>query len=562
MYDFRDDITELQNTLQTYYDEVYDDFESAINGVEGESESIEREKLYALLRQKVEGLDNIPMKANPEVESEVRQEFIGEQSGFTKGLPFYLAFGLSILSSRVKAYRGGVGELYQDIRSEQNKRFHDFRIHTKGLRSNEKVFDYARSNMINVPDKEVLEKRTASSPFSLKIGINFDAKYREFNEKARDFLFNKDFKIRSMTMTNNLKEKLRSSLASGYASGDSKARMANRVQSILGPKSNAQTIAITEVANAVNHGEWNYASEYRDYQGVEMIKTWFQIFRGSRRKAHTEVMGQTLKFEEKYMVDGEPMLRPHDPDASARNTIRCGCYLEYQLGTNVLKGSEDNRGVRRYIKSVETASDNEPYINAERIGDFVNVDDAADYVRDIYGITVDRRFTIDRMNSMARILDSMPYEVMLKNMKLTEVFATGAAAANVAEYVLDGRWMRFNENKELSDSVFEHVFSHELGHSLQYQYQELYEKFCQISWKRTGEGGVFNPKHWQRNTKGGFLTGNSLLNTKEHFADSVSWYVTRNSEMLEAAKRQAKRSMPELLKIFELFSQNFGPVRP
>jgi len=127
---------------------------------------------------------------------------------------------------------------------------------------------------------------------------------------------------------------------------------------------------------------------------------------------------------------------------------------------------------------------------------------------------------------------------------------------------LEGKWLRFGNEKELSNTVFEHALSHEIGHSLHYQFPELYEKFSSVSWNRVGEGNMFNAANWQRKTKGGFIASNSMKSPKEHFADSVAWYVTRNSEMFEVAKMQAQRGSPELMKIFELFTKHFGPVKP
>jgi len=562
MYDFREDIQDLQGVLQGLFEEVGEDFDAGINSVEGDDNVVIREKMYGLLKNKVEGLDDFRVKASLDVDPVARQEFLGEHSGLSKNLPFFVAFSLAVLSQRSKSLRGGTEFLFNDLRRTQNQRYHDMRVRLKRLQSTGDIVALAKESAFDIPDKVTIDRNTATGPFSLKIGLNFDAKYTEFNAKARGFLFGKEFKIKSQGMNETLKDRLRQTLANGYASGDSKAKMKTRVRSVLGPKSNAETIAITEVASAVNYGEYEFAKEFRDRQGVELIKTWQQIARTSKRKTHTNVAGQSLKFEEKFTVDGEPMDRPHDRDASARNVIRCGCYLDYEEGRSSIKGATDERGVRRYVESVAASPDEAPYVNAERIGSFKNVDDVIEYVRDIYGISVDEGFTIEQANSIASVLDAMPYEAMLKNLKLTEILSAGASAENIAEFALEGKWLRFGNEKELSSAVFEHALSHEIGHSLHYQFPELYEKFSSVSWDRVGEGNMFNAANWQRKTKGGFIASNSMKSPKEHFADSVAWYVTRNPEMFEVAKRQAQRGSPELMKIFELFTKHFGPVKP
>jgi hypothetical protein len=61
------------------------------------------------------------------------------------------------------------------------------------------------------------------------------------------------------------------------------------------------------------------------------LKTWITERDSKVRPAHRSVDGKTVKWEDYFMVGGEKMFRPKDPNASAKNVINCRCWLETEI---------------------------------------------------------------------------------------------------------------------------------------------------------------------------------------------------------------------------------------
>ena len=561
-YDFRPDVAELEKSLGGLYDDVTDDI---IEDVPFDKDEVEeRDQVYQYLNKQVAEINYVPIKARQEYDPEVIKNLNLTNGDVVNGLPFLLTLGLMIANSKTSALRGGTEQVYKDLSLATDKRYEVFRKKSKGIDSNTSLFPYAERSVASIPTKIQYKQVGANPPFSIKFNVNFDAQWSQFNRKAHEYLFGKDFKIKTQTITENLKKRLQSSLASGYANGDDRSTMVSRVKSVLGDKSNASTIAITEVADAANFGEYEFANEYRERFGVEVLKTWYQLIRASARKSHKAVAGTTLKFNERFTVDGEEMMRPHDPGASANNVINCGCYCEYETGQSILKPTQpDERGIRNYISEVEKMPAPEPYFNAERIGAFVNPADAAKYMQDIYGISVDDEFALDEMNIMADTMDVMPYEQMKSNMKLTNIIREDLAENELAVYSLEHRSI-FIDPKSSEGGDFGWTVVHEIGHSIHYSAPEFFKEFADLAWENVGGGNIFEASNWKMTKPlGVYLDKQATKNVKEHFAEMVSWYVTRNADLRELALRiRTELGDDTVMKIVALFDKYFGPVNP
>ncbi len=552
-YDYSGDIDELEGTLNELYGKLSDDI-TDIDEVEDPDE------VYHALSTQVAQISEFPMKASPDIDHEVAEKFGAK---VTKSLPFLMALGMVVSQGKKDVLQAGVSEMYNTMNSETNKLYQTFRTKSKEMTTNKAVFDYATKNQAGIPDKVVIpETEKGRQPFKLNMGVNFDLRFQDFNRKAQDYLFGKDFKITSTNITENLKKRLQETLSTGYQLGGDKASMVQRVRDVLGSKSNANVIATTEIASAANFGEYEFAREYRDKYEVEMVKTWWQMERSNKRKTHASVSGQTLKFAEMFSVDGEPMARPHDPNASSHNVINCGCYLSYETGQQKLTPMDD-RGIRRFIQQTEQTADVEPYINAERIGAFANNFDAIDYVRDIYGVEVDASFTMNELNAIADTMDAMPFKLMMDNMKLAAIeIGDLGTKAGIAGYTLESRTITF-PSEAIPDEQFRYSLAHEVGHSLHYSNPAFFEKFANLAWKRIGEGNMFEPKNWRPSKPFGvYLRMYAARNPKEHFADMVARYMTANAETYAMAE-QIKVTIKDdvVLKMLEMFSEFFGPVR-
>ena len=65
--------------------------------------------------------------------------------------------------------------------------------------------------------------------------------------------------------------------------------------------------------------------EYLNYDVV--IKEWVTVGDDKVREAHRKANGQRVKNHEKFIVGGEELLCPGDPNGSAENVINCRCYM-------------------------------------------------------------------------------------------------------------------------------------------------------------------------------------------------------------------------------------------
>jgi len=105
-----------------------------------------------------------------------------------------------------------------------------------------------------------------------------------------------------------------------------KAMNANRVRSMM--------IARTEVAGMVNATKEFAGGEFASETGLEVGKIW--VHRGAKNPRDWHLAldnGEVIAKDDHFVVDDgesvELMLRPHDPTASAKNVVNCGCQVLY-----------------------------------------------------------------------------------------------------------------------------------------------------------------------------------------------------------------------------------------
>ena len=60
-------------------------------------------------------------------------------------------------------------------------------------------------------------------------------------------------------------------------------------------------------------------------------KTWHTERDAKVRPAHKQVDGKTVNWGDYFVVGGERMYRPKDPNGSAKNVINCRCWLENNI---------------------------------------------------------------------------------------------------------------------------------------------------------------------------------------------------------------------------------------
>jgi uncharacterized protein with gpF-like domain len=120
-----------------------------------------------------------------------------------------------------------------------------------------------------------------------------------------------------------------------------------QVQRILGgaPRSRAMTVAYTEIG-MVHSVSQDAALQQAGHVVPGLHKRWLKSGKRHPRETHVAAHNQIRRYDEPYLVGGEKLRFPRDPDASAGNIINCGCH-----SIPVVDGSTFEGGVFRIDSS-------------------------------------------------------------------------------------------------------------------------------------------------------------------------------------------------------------------
>jgi len=130
------------------------------------------------------------------------------------------------------------------------------------------------------------------------------------------------------TTRSELREKLAAEISDGLQSGESMAEIADRVSAATAgvydnmSQNRAMVIARTETAASVNAGQY----EVYKGEGVER-KEWLATQDDRTRDIHAAADGQVVGIDEPFIVGGEALMYPLDPNGSAENVINCRCTI-------------------------------------------------------------------------------------------------------------------------------------------------------------------------------------------------------------------------------------------
>lgn len=127
---------------------------------------------------------------------------------------------------------------------------------------------------------------------------------------------------------NEVWDVVRTQLLEGMHAGEGIAELKDRVTASAGfSEARAERVARTEVVGASNAG----ALGQMQASGMQSTKTWLATNGDRTRPTHREANGQTVDLNEKFMVGGYPMDRPHDPNGPADEIINCRCTLTFEI---------------------------------------------------------------------------------------------------------------------------------------------------------------------------------------------------------------------------------------
>ncbi len=96
----------------------------------------------------------------------------------------------------------------------------------------------------------------------------------------------------------------------------------------------ARTVAVTEVHRAYNMGGLAAALRIEQREsGPRLLKRWVSKDDSAVRPAHRLADGQVQFVTQPFVVAGESLRAPGDPDGSPWNIINCRCAVRYSRGT-------------------------------------------------------------------------------------------------------------------------------------------------------------------------------------------------------------------------------------
>jgi hypothetical protein len=96
----------------------------------------------------------------------------------------------------------------------------------------------------------------------------------------------------------------------------------------------SSVIARTETHAAASYATSESVRLAQDKLGVTMLKAWSPTLDARTRPAHADMDGSpAIPMDQMFLVDGEEMDRPGDPNASAENVVNCRCVLVFEEAT-------------------------------------------------------------------------------------------------------------------------------------------------------------------------------------------------------------------------------------
>lgn len=93
----------------------------------------------------------------------------------------------------------------------------------------------------------------------------------------------------------------------------------------------AVNIARTETIAASNAGALAGAEKVGKDLGLTMQKTWLARLDRRTRDPHRRANGQTKGINDSFVVDGERLMHPGDPNGSASNVVNCRCAVTFRV---------------------------------------------------------------------------------------------------------------------------------------------------------------------------------------------------------------------------------------
>ena len=138
----------------------------------------------------------------------------------------------------------------------------------------------------------------------------------------------------------DLVHRLQNSLVESMILGEGMPAITRRILNITGSCLNqARRIARTETMRAASQGRYLAASQVHQEFGLPMLKKWHTALDERTRPDHEAASGQTVKFDEPFIVGGAELMYPQDPNGPPEQTINCRCSATYRIDLAALRSA-------------------------------------------------------------------------------------------------------------------------------------------------------------------------------------------------------------------------------
>ncbi len=162
---------------------------------------------------------------------------------------------------------------------------------------------------------------------------------RSENEAAVDVYARKYIKERIKQHITDIsktsQDRISRTIADGREKGLGQDEIADNIEEATGGRiadARAKTIARTEVHSASQAG----AVASVEALGLQnVVKEWVSAQDERTREDHADTDGDTAAMDEPFIVGGEPLMFPGDPDGSPEQIINCRCVLTYKVETEI-----------------------------------------------------------------------------------------------------------------------------------------------------------------------------------------------------------------------------------
>lgn len=92
----------------------------------------------------------------------------------------------------------------------------------------------------------------------------------------------------------------------------------------------AELIARTETHTAASWANLESTKSIANEVGLDLKKTWNVVEDERTRMSHRQADGDSVSMDDHFIVQGESLKFPGDPNGSAGNVINCRCVLTYE----------------------------------------------------------------------------------------------------------------------------------------------------------------------------------------------------------------------------------------